>query len=78
MTYDEQPKADVESPRDVGDSTKETSSPEPELIIDEKTEQKLVWKLDIHILPFVVLLYLFSFLDRGARDRGASSSADID
>lgn len=27
-------------------------------------EQRLIRKMDIHILPFVVLLYLFSFLDR--------------
>lgn len=35
-------------------------------IEDAKMEQKLIWKIDLHILPFVVLLYLFSFLDRGA------------
>lgn len=28
-------------------------------------EQRLIRKMDLHILPFVVLLYLFSFLDRG-------------
>lgn len=33
--------------------------------IDPEEEKRLVWKLDLHILPFVVLLYLFSFLDRG-------------
>lgn len=32
---------------------------------DGKREQKLIRKMDLHILPFVVLLYLFSFLDRG-------------
>lgn len=32
---------------------------------EEKIERSLVRKIDIHILPFVVLLYLFSFLDRG-------------
>ncbi|KAL4977929.1 hypothetical protein BDW66DRAFT_165317 [Aspergillus desertorum] len=32
--------------------------------IDEKTEKKLIRKMDMYILPFVVLLYLFSFLDR--------------
>ncbi|KAJ5325831.1 hypothetical protein MYU51_001175 [Penicillium brevicompactum] len=31
---------------------------------EEKIERSLVRKIDIHILPFVVLLYLFSFLDR--------------
>lgn len=33
--------------------------------IDEKAEKKLIRKMDLYILPFVVLLYLFSFLDRG-------------
>lgn len=48
--------------------------PEPELadetsslptVEEEKMERSLIWKIDLHILPFVVLLYLFSFLDRG-------------
>jgi hypothetical protein len=32
---------------------------------EEKMERNLIWKIDLHIIPFVVLLYLFSFLDRG-------------
>lgn len=32
--------------------------------IDHVAEQKLVRKLDLHIVPIVMLLYLFSFLDR--------------
>lgn len=32
--------------------------------IDHVAEKKLVRKLDLHIIPFVMLLYLFSFLDR--------------
>ncbi|KAL5339619.1 phosphoglycerate mutase-like protein [Aspergillus crustosus] len=32
--------------------------------IDEIAEQKLIRKMDMYILPFMVLLYLFSFLDR--------------
>jgi hypothetical protein len=32
--------------------------------IDHVGEKKLVRKLDVYILPFVMLLYLFSFLDR--------------
>lgn len=34
---------------------------------EEKIERSLIQKIDLHILPFVVLLYLFSFLDRGTR-----------
>ena len=32
--------------------------------IDHVLEKKLVRKLDIHIVPVVMLLYLLSFLDR--------------
>ncbi|KAL4937238.1 hypothetical protein BDV06DRAFT_216033 [Aspergillus oleicola] len=32
--------------------------------IDAKAEKKLIRKMDFYIIPFVVLLYLFSFLDR--------------
>lgn len=32
--------------------------------IDHVAERKLVQKLDLYIIPFIMLLYLFSFLDR--------------
>ncbi|KAL1849552.1 hypothetical protein Plec18167_003155 [Paecilomyces lecythidis] len=32
--------------------------------IDEKREEAVIRKIDFHVIPFVVLLYLFSFLDR--------------
>ncbi len=35
--------------------------------IDLEAEKKLVRKLDWHIVPMVMLLYLFSFLDRFVR-----------
>ena len=57
----EEPKLEVESQTgkwpDGGNS--ETS------IDDETKEKRLIRKIDTHVLPFVVLLYLFSFLDRG-------------
>ena len=34
------------------------------LEIDHAAEKKLVRKLDLHIVPVVMLLYLLSFLDR--------------
>ena len=34
------------------------------LEIDPQAEKRLVRKLDFHIIPIVMLLYLFSFLDR--------------
>lgn len=66
MEQHREPKLDVESPpprvvwRDGDDIS------EPSIAPDEaKREQKLIRKMDLYILPFVVLLYLFSFLDRG-------------
>lgn len=50
------------------------SKAEPELadeassvptVEEEKMERNLIRRMDLYILPFVVLLYLFSFLDRG-------------
>jgi hypothetical protein len=50
--------------------SKEARLPEMDLssdisAMDELAEKRLIRKMDIYILPFVVLLYLFSFLDRG-------------
>lgn len=45
---------------DGGDSNDSALS-----LLDEKREKHLIRKIDLHIIPFVVLLYLFSFLDRG-------------
>ncbi|KXT10758.1 hypothetical protein AC579_6850 [Pseudocercospora musae] len=49
---------------------KETYSTEDGIVaIDRAKERKLVRKLDLHIVPVVMLLYLLSFLDRSSRDR---------
>lgn len=37
---------------------------EVDLEVDLAAEKKLVRKLDLNIIPIVMLLYLFSFLDR--------------
>jgi hypothetical protein len=34
------------------------------IVIDHAAERRLVRKLDLYIVPIVMLLYLFSFLDR--------------
>lgn len=47
-----------------GDGDKSGLSTQPELDIDEVAEKKLLRKLDMWIIPPVMLLYLFSFLDR--------------
>ena len=43
-------------------------------VIDHVAENKLVRKLDLMIVPPVMLLYLFSFLDRVGRFYYSSSS----
>ena len=47
----------------------EGGSPE----IDPVKEKKLVRKLDVHIVPVVMLLYLLSFLDRYISPRNSQS-----
>lgn len=42
----------------------ESPSTDPNIGYDEKMTRKLVRKLDSHILPVLVILYLLSFLDR--------------
>lgn len=53
--------------RDVGPpvTRDDDESSEVPTILEEKMERTLVRKIDMNILPVVVLLYLFSFLDRG-------------
>lgn len=34
-------------------------------IIDSEGERKVLRKIDLHLIPFIMALYLFSFLDRG-------------
>lgn len=55
-------KENVGSTRAIEPVFETSSAPTVE---EEKQERMLIWKIDVHILPFVVLLYLFSFLDRG-------------
>lgn len=58
-------KSDVGPPRtndpEFFDETNSTSTEE-----EERLERAVIRKIDLHILPVVVLLYLFSFLDRGS------------
>lgn len=45
----------------AGSSDIDTRDPD---LVDAAAEKKIVRKLDMHIIPLVMLLYLFSFLDR--------------
>ncbi|TFK44118.1 major facilitator superfamily domain-containing protein [Crucibulum laeve] len=46
------------------DISKEPAKEEEKFIIDETERKRVLRKADWHLLPFVSLLYLFSFLDR--------------
>ncbi|KAF9892315.1 hypothetical protein FE257_002092 [Aspergillus nanangensis] len=35
-----------------------------DIAIDPKTERKIVWRCDLHVVPVLMLLYLLAFLDR--------------
>lgn len=59
------------SPLSVADKAMDTPSDQKSLEIeagrsdiDLAKQRKLVRKLDVHIIPMVMLLYLLSFLDR--------------
>lgn len=69
MEQHREPKLDPESPPPGvkwHDGDGGESNSEPSIVPDEAArERKLIRKMDMFILPFVVLLYLFSFLDRG-------------
>ncbi|RDH30427.1 hypothetical protein BDQ94DRAFT_181713 [Aspergillus welwitschiae] len=68
MEYPGEQKPDYRSPTQFGGSMDEGDSNDSALsLLDEKREKHLIRKIDLHIIPFVVLLYLFSFLDRGGR-----------
>lgn len=45
--------------------------------IDQVAEMKLVKKLDLYIIPIIMLLYLFSFLDRYATDHRVQSHVSL-
>lgn len=44
-------------------------------IVDEK---KLMWKVDLHVIPWLTILYLFSFLDRGSIGNAKLYNMDAD
>lgn len=38
----------------------------PDVDVSAINEKNLMWKVDLHVLPWLTVLYLFSFLDRGS------------
>jgi hypothetical protein len=38
----------------------------PGVDISSIDEKKLMWKVDLNVIPWLTVLYLFSFLDRGS------------
>ena len=50
---------------EAGISPSDDASAASSAEIDLKTDRALMRKLDRNIVPFIVVMYLFSFLDRG-------------
>lgn len=67
MDLEKDHKVDEESPRSANGSSMQDGINYATPVIDEKRQRALMWKLDLHIIPIVVVLYLLSFLDRGWR-----------
>lgn len=65
MEYRSEPKPDVESPQQGSNMRTPQENDTGSSFLEGESEKHLLWKIDMHILPMVVLLYLFSFLDRG-------------
>lgn len=64
MEYRSEPKPDIESPPRGSNTMAPQDNDTGSSFLEEEREKHLIRKIDIHILPIVVLLYLFSFLDR--------------
>jgi hypothetical protein len=62
-------KAEKSAPKDENDFENSSSAHDASIIepsdISPEAERKLIRKLDLQLIPVIVLLYLFSFLDRG-------------
>lgn len=59
-------KLDEETSTSRDGASAQDGSPGATVEIDPAKEKVLIRKIDAHVIPLVVLLYLFSFLDRGA------------
>ena len=58
-------KYDEEASASPNAASVKDDSPSAQVEIDPAKEKALLRKIDAHVVPFIVLLYLFSFLDRG-------------
>lgn len=45
--------------------------------VGAETEKKLLKKLDLHIIPFIMWMYLMNFMDRGVYCEGVPDFADF-
>jgi hypothetical protein len=57
-------KSDLALDEELGAKQTELTSDVEEELDERAEEKKLVRKLDLHLIPVVMLLYLLSFLDR--------------
>jgi hypothetical protein len=61
--------ADDKSPVSVSSSSSKETMVEEKIRhglapIDQAAEKRLLWKCDLHVVPIISFLYIFSFLDR--------------
>jgi len=85
MTTDDGNSFDTKVPRDLTPDPP-TSSTVHEVTVDVSSinEKALMRRIDLHVLPWLSVLYLFSFLDRGSignakvRCLPTSQSSDFD
>jgi hypothetical protein len=50
--------------RTIADNAAPLRYGNPLVFFDPKEERRLLWKIDLYIIPTVALLYLFCFIDR--------------
>ena len=54
----------IVAPKELTSEERESSILENQIEYDEKMTKKLIRKIDRHVLPALIILYLLSFLDR--------------
>ncbi|KAJ2932770.1 hypothetical protein H1R20_g4327, partial [Candolleomyces eurysporus] len=61
---DASPVAKITTP--AGHDDEASCYPGIDLDVSAINEKNLMWKVDLHVLPWLTIIYLFSFLDRGS------------
>ncbi|KAL4897448.1 major facilitator superfamily domain-containing protein [Aspergillus ambiguus] len=65
MGTDREKQSSANIEHDLSSSENEARDAVPVPQVTPETEKKVLWKMDIHLIPMLALLYLLAFLDRG-------------